>query len=153
MTENDLYEQLAQYLTLKHPELDGLWHFDTAGLWTPSHKLRNLYGRLNRRAWPDLMIPVPVFMPGSTEVYSGLFIELKRSGTRLKKRDGSWANEHIAEQASMLDDLRARGYIAQFAVGLTEATELIESYLSGKPLIEVMIDASWAEELDDESPF
>src|SRR4051812_11082576 len=59
MTENALYEQLARYMNLQHPDVP--YHFDLSGLWTPSHKARNLYGRLNRRAWPDLFIGIPRF--------------------------------------------------------------------------------------------
>jgi len=64
-------------------------------------------------------------------VMSGLFLELKRAGARLKKRDGSWVNQHVAEQAAVLDNLCEQGYIAQFAVGYEEAVQLIESYLGG----------------------
>lgn len=131
MTENDLYEQLAQYLTLKHPELNGLWHFDLSGMWTPSHKARNLYGRLNRRAWPDLFIAKPVLYPGHIEVYHGYFQELKREGTRLIKRDGTYASPHIAEQSAMLSELAAQGYAADFAIGFDHAVRLIEEYLAG----------------------
>src|SRR4051794_462322 len=103
MTEADLYEQIAQYMNLKHPGV--LYHFDLSGLWTPSHKARNLYGRLNRRAWPDLFIAKRAYSYSLNEdgqktyqldspIYPGLFLEIKRDGTRLKKRDGSWASDH-----------------------------------------------------------
>lgn len=62
---------------------------------------------------------------------SGLFLELKREKTRLKKKDGTWASPHIAEQAEMLEQLRARGYGAEFAVGFDEAKEIIDNYLGG----------------------
>lgn len=128
MKEEDLYEQLARYLNLKHPRVP--YHFDLSGLWTPSHRLRNLYGRLNARAWPDLFIAKPVFLERTVNVAHGMFVELKREGTKLKKRNGDWASAHIEEQADVLDKLAAQGYIAQFAVGYDEAVELIESYLA-----------------------
>jgi hypothetical protein len=75
-------------------------------------------------------------MPNSTNIYYGLFLEIKAPGVRLKKRDGTWANDHIAEQAAVLDALQEAGYIAQFAVGLHECIELVESYLTGNtPLL------------------
>lgn len=132
MKETDLYEQVEQYLSLKHPNIPH--HWDLSGLWTPSHKARNLYGRLNARAWPDLFIAILAATPwseGQPMVMSGLFLELKRAGARLKKRDGSWVNQHVAEQAAVLDNLCEQGYIAQFAVGYEEAVQLIESYLGG----------------------
>jgi hypothetical protein len=59
----------------------------------------------------------------------GLFIELKREGTKLKKKDGTWLTSHLAEQAEMLEKLRSEGYEATFAVGFDEAKEIIDNYL------------------------
>lgn len=131
-TEADLYEQIARYLNLRYPTVT--YHFDLAGVHNPSPRTRSLYGRLNRRAWPDLFIAEPVMMPGkprTRQVYQGLFIELKRQGTRLKTRNGKWINRHIEEQAAMLAELQDKGYIAQFACGFSEAQEIIDSYFEG----------------------
>jgi len=134
MTEALLYEHIAQYLRIQYPEL--LYHFDLSGIWTPSHRAKNLYGRINRRAWPDLFIARPTWRPtpvpgtGTMDTYyPGLFIELKRDGTRIKKRDGSWASPHVEEQAAVLEQLAGQGYIAQFAVGFHEAREIIDSFM------------------------
>ena len=59
----------------------------------------------------------------------GLFLELKKEGTRLKKKDGEWASPHIAEQAEVLRKLRDRGYAAEFVVGFDEAKKVIDDYL------------------------
>lgn len=127
LTEIDLYEQIAQYMNLRHPGV--LYHFDLSGLWTPSHKLRNLYGRLNRRAWPDLFIAKA--NRKGTMVKGGLFLELKRETTTLYKADGVTlrANPHHAEQDAVLQALRAAGFKAEFAVGFDEAIKLIDAYL------------------------
>ena len=85
-----------------------------------------------RRAWPDMFIaePMPRCIDGSWNYeYNGLFIELKKEGTRLKKKNGEWANDHIAEQYDVLDRLRFRGYKAEFAVGFDEAIQIIDDYL------------------------
>lgn len=126
-SENALYEQIAQYMNLKYPEV--LYRFDLGGMWTPSHKARNLYGRLNRRAWPDLFVAKSTMFAGTTSPCAGLFLELKKQGTRLKKRDGQWASDHIAEQAAVLDGLRSEGYYAEFATGLDEVIQYLNSYL------------------------
>lgn len=146
MKETDLYQQIARYLGLKHPELDGLWHFDLAGVNNPSPYTRALYGRLNRRAWPDLFIAIPVLQPDSVNVYYGLFLELKREGTQLKRskdltkvlkgdlqlrKAGDWWDHHIDEQAIVLDALQGQGFIALFSVGYEATVEIIESYLTG----------------------
>jgi hypothetical protein len=62
---------------------------------------------------------------------AGLYIELKKDGTRLKKKNGDWASEHIAEQAAVLKELRRRGFKAEFAVGFDEAKKIIDEYLKG----------------------
>jgi hypothetical protein len=60
----------------------------------------------------------------------GLFIELKREGTRIFKKDGALvADEHIREQFDMLEQLRQRGYMAEFACGFDEAKKIIDEYL------------------------
>jgi hypothetical protein len=128
--ENNFYEQLAQYLKLQHPDV--LFHFDLSGVNNGSLYTRSLYSRLNGRGWPDLFIARAAMMPGTTNVYYGLFLELKVDGTRLKKADGSWASPHIAQQANVLNLLASEGFVAQFAVGLDEAIALIDSYLAGR---------------------
>jgi hypothetical protein len=133
VTEKALYDQLAPWLKLTYPNVQ--YHFDLSGVWTPSHQQRNLYGRLNKRAWPDLFIAVPRKSPSSTSSWhSGLFLELKREGTRLKTRDGRWASDHIAEQAVVLEELNRKGYRAEFAVGFADAAEKITLYMEGEAL-------------------
>ena len=61
--------------------------------------------------------------------WHGLFLELKREKTRLKKKSGEWASEHIAEQAIILQRLQNRGYKAEFAIGFDQATQMIDEYL------------------------
>lgn len=76
----------------------------------------------------------PNFLPEECDghqIYHGLFLELKKEGTRLKKKNGGWATEHIAEQAEVLGKLRKRGYCAEFAVGFDEAKRTIDEYLKG----------------------
>jgi hypothetical protein len=122
-TETALYEQIAKYLNLKHRGV--LYRFDQGGMWTSSHKARNLYGRLNSRAWPDLFLAKPV----TDTPCAGLFLELKREGTRIQTKAGRWANPHIEEQAAVLDQLRDAGYYCEFAVGFTQAVAYIDAYL------------------------
>lgn len=67
----------------------------------------------------------------ANEIYAGLYLELKKEGTRLRKKNGDWATEHIAEQAKVLEKLRDRGYCAEFAVGFEAAKKIIDEYLGG----------------------
>lgn len=132
MNEEVIQQQVADYLRLRYP--DALFHSDfgsgiklTMG---QAVKQKRLNG--GRRAWPDMFIaePRPRCIDGSWDYeWNGLFIELKKEDARLKKRNGDWASDHIAEQAIMLEMLRARGYRAEFARGFEEAKSLIDDYL------------------------
>lgn len=76
--------------------------------------------------------------------YFGLFLELKRDGTVLKRpkdarailkgetklrRAGDWFDDHVEEQAMMLERLRRLGYKAEFAAGFDSAKKIIDEYL------------------------
>lgn len=123
MNENQLMEQLAQWLNLTYPKL--LYHFDLSGMFTSSHKARNLYGRLNARGWPDLLIYE------ARSGFVGLALELKRQGTVIYKKNGSLrASVHLTEQQAMLDELSKRGWSAHFGVGFDETTALIHTYMN-----------------------
>lgn len=77
--------------------------------------------------YPDLFIAEPKGQ------YRGMFLELKREGTIIYKKDGELTtNEHIRIQAEMLNELCSRGYWADFAVGLDQAIELVDAYFSGQ---------------------
>ncbi len=77
---------------------------------------------------------------------SGLYLELKKDGTKLirdkdarkilkgetkLRKQGDWWDLHTEEQALMLEQLRQRGYCAEFAVGFDEAKKIIDEYLKG----------------------
>ncbi|MDQ3048395.1 MAG: hypothetical protein M3R27_12670, partial [Bacteroidota bacterium] len=63
--------------------------------------------------------------------YSGLFIELKKTGEKLLMRDGiTPKSDHIAEQFVVKHELKQRGYACEFAIGFEEAQKLINDYLN-----------------------
>ncbi len=125
MGEHELYKQVAVFLQVKYPDV--FYRFDLAADLkltigqARKHKMIHPY-----RGYPDLFIAK--VMNGSC----GLFIELKKDGTRIKKKNGEWASPHIKEQSEVLEKLRAEGYRAEFAVGFEEAISLIDEYLGGE---------------------
>ncbi|MCL2095078.1 hypothetical protein FWH13_03070 [Candidatus Saccharibacteria bacterium] len=146
-SEAILHQQVADYLRLQYPDVPFRTDY-AAGLkmtMGQAAKQKRLQG--GRKAWPDLFIAHPStlrdhvrtadgsisYLPnaGARVDFHGLFIELKREGERLKKRNGEWATEHITEQAKTLDNLRDNGYMAEFAVGFDEAKKIIDEYLGG----------------------
>lgn len=145
MTELELQAQVADYLRLQYPDV--LFHSDfgsgiklTMG---QAIKQKRLQG--GRRSWPDMFIAEPKNVKAECKVITdggvieearfleqkyGLFIELKKEGTRIFKKDGTLVSDaHICEQFDMLEQLRRRGYIAEFACGFDEAKKIIDEYL------------------------
>ena len=161
MTESELQVAVADYLRLRYPNVLFHSDFGSGIKLTKGQAIKQKRQNGGRRGWPDLFVAAPRFSAKSAktiaeikssdnwvasegrtifedELYydieycAGLFIELKKDGTRLHKKDGSWATDHIAEQAETLQALRDRGYQAYFAVGFEEAKKLIDDYLGGK---------------------
>lgn len=129
MKESELQVLVADYIRVRYP--DALFHSDFgSGIkLTPGQAMKQKRQNGGRRAWPDMFIAEPQLNTSILKISGGLFLELKKEGTRLKKKNGEWANEHIAEQALVLEELQKRGYAAEFAVGFDQAKELIDKYL------------------------
>lgn len=129
-TEAQLQVQVADYIRLKYPNV--LFHSDYGSgvKLTMSQAVMQKRQNGGRRSWPDLFIAEPLVRMNDLS-YNGLFIELKREGTRIFKKDGTLvADEHIREQFDLLEELRRRGYSAEFACGFDEARKLIDDYLA-----------------------
>lgn len=77
------------------------------------------------RGYPDL------FIAKRNENYFGLYLELKKQGTKLFKKDGiTFCDEHLREQEQMMKRLRCEGFEAQFAIGFDDAKTKIDNYLN-----------------------
>lgn len=140
VSETVLQQQVADYLRLQYPHT--LFHSDYGSGVKLTPRQAAIQKRQNggRRAWPDMFIAEPRLLGDHGEdiwmvqclTSGGLFLELKKEGTRLKKRDGEWTSGHIAEQAKTIESLRQCGYCAEFAIGFDEAKKIIDRYLGGK---------------------
>ena len=135
MTELDIQIQVADYLRLRYPNV--LFHSDYgSGIrLTPGQAVKQKRLQGGRRAWPDMFIAQPAQRsweyPDACYKF-GLFLELKRPGVKIYKKNGDLvANEHIREQARVLETLCNRGYVAEFACGFDEAKKIIDEYLGG----------------------
>lgn len=128
MTEAELQANVARYIRIRYPDV--LFHSDFGS----GVKLTPWQAKMQRvqnggiRAWPDLFIAEPIYEEVD-QWKAGLMIELKKEGVRLKKKNGEWASEHIAEQASVLKCLQDKGYKADFAIGYDQAIQKIDEYL------------------------
>ena len=63
--------------------------------------------------------------------YYGLFLEIKKEGTKVYKKDGDLRSDtHLAQQEEILHQLKQKGYFAEFIVGFDQAKAVIDYYLS-----------------------
>lgn len=129
MTEHEMYMQIADYMRYQYPKV--IYRFDLAADLKLSIGQAKKHKRLQgRRGYPDLFIAEPKVDLIDMIKYSGLFLELKRPDVKIYKKNGELvANEHIREQAALLNELRNRCYIAEFACGFDEAKKIIDEYL------------------------
>lgn len=144
MTELELQAQVADYIRLKYPSVIFHSDFGSGIKLTMGQAIRQKRLNGGRRSWPDMFIAEPMSRKidlskdspfdkdAKLVMYSGLFIELKKAGTRIYRKDGRLVSDaHIREQFDMLEQLRQRGYMAEFACGFDEAKEIIDKYLGG----------------------
>lgn len=140
MTELELQAQVADYIRLQYPSVIFHSDFGSGIKLTMGQAIKQKRLNGGRRAWPDMFIADPkqrksVEFDGEVYQYNyaGLFIELKREGTRIFKKDGKLvADEHIREQFDMLHDLRRKGYAAEFGIGFEATKKLIDDYMKGR---------------------
>ena len=124
MSERTLHRAVCDYLRLQYPEV--LFNSDLAGATKLTMGQAVAMKALRSdRGWPDLFIAEP----GKRFKYHGLFIELKKEGTKLWKKNGEPTTPHIAEQVKMLEKLDARGYSVAFAIGFDQAKSIIDNYM------------------------
>lgn len=125
MKEHDIYILIADYLRYQYPQV--IYRFDLAADLKLTMGQARKHKRLQRyRGYPDLFIAEP------KGKYAGLYLEIKKPGTKILKKDGTIvADAHIREQYGMLEDLRASGYAAEFACGYESAKAIIDSYMKG----------------------
>lgn len=129
MKEENVQVRVAQYLATNYPSVQFHSDFGSGCKLTKGQAIKQKRQNAGRRGWPDIFVAEPREI--KRVMYYGLFIELKKDGTRLRKKDGSPASEHIAEQGRTLTALWKKGYQAVFAVGFDEAKKIIDDYLGG----------------------
>jgi len=121
-TEAELQRDVCDYIRLKWP--DAVFNSDGAGNYVSSATAAMNTALRSSSGYPDLFVAVP------RGGFHGLFMELKREGTKLHKVDGSWVNDHVAQQAEVLQRLDDAGYDAWFAIGWDMAIEIVEEYFA-----------------------
>ena len=135
-SEDSLYKQIAFLMKCSYPDVIYRFDFGAGVFLHGNFRLMNLQKAIQMIGWkhPDLTIYEPSVIDGKN--YHGLCLELKAEGEKIFKKDGkTYASTHISQQAEALKKLRKKGYFTSFAVGISEAQEVIEMYLKGAKVV------------------
>lgn len=128
MSEEQIQEAVAIYINV-HYGRDVIFHHDygDGAKLTYGQAIKRHRQNGGRRGFPDLQICQPI------DRWYGFFLEIKKEGVRIVKRNGILvSDQHIREQASMIEQLRAKGYWADFGIGYQDCIDKIDAYLGGK---------------------
>ncbi len=122
MSEYTEHLQVCNHISTYYPSI--LFTTDLSGVklnMGTAIKIKNLK---SCRGFPDIFILQP------NQNFKGLFIELKKSGEKIFKKDGSFKSEHLQEQSEVIKKLNNLGYLATFCIGFDSAIEVINNYLN-----------------------
>lgn len=135
---------IASYIKRKYPDI--IFH-TTRVEGKKEFWEQNQIKKLNSHSgFPDTFILQPL------HGYGGLMIENKKFGTKLFKVDGQFASEHYRNQYITHQKLIQAGYAVYFAVGISNAIEILESFICGnlKPFLKVDLKMSKQDQLADD---
>lgn len=119
-----VHQMVCKYIKAKYP--NAVFNSDGAGQNQTSKFARGQATMLrSSRGYPDLFLAVP------KGTFHGLFLELKRENASVYLKNGTLStNEHIQEQAEVLQKLVNAGYYADFGIGFDDAIKKIDWYMS-----------------------
>jgi len=121
--EKNIHQQVATYLKLQYRDVIFRTDF-AAGIKMTIGQAKQHKNLQSCSKYPDVFIAEP------RKGFHGLFLELKRSVEEIYKKDMTFRkNDHVAEQAAMLERLTKLGYKACFACGFDHAKKIIDDYL------------------------
>jgi len=130
--EESLQIAVSTYLKFAYPNL--IFTAESSGLKLTQGQAVKAAKQRSSRGLPDLWIDEPKGQ------YHGLRLELKKAGEspfrqdgKLKKKTITKPNgekyDHYQEQAQIIDKLRGKGYMADFATGFDQAKAIIDAYM------------------------
>ena len=122
--EDQIQMKVVSYIKMKYPNVIFKADTSTGGLTSIGMALKNkkLGGSIEK--FPDLTI----YFQGITPV---LFIELKKDGVKIYKKNGEYySNEHQIKQSEVLKKLEANGYSSSFGIGFEHCKELIDAFIN-----------------------
>ena len=129
MSEKIEHRQICQYIRTQYPNV--IFNTDLSGIKLNQGQAIAIKSLRCSNGFPDIVIYEPKKRSQNNPFeYNGLFIELKRTGEVLLKRNGMLKTDHLKEQSNMINNLVKKGYYACFCIGFDEAKRIIDWYLS-----------------------
>lgn len=121
--EESLQIQVSSYIRAKYPDV--IFTSESSGVRVSMGTAIKMKKQRSSHKLPDMIILKPM------KQYHGLILELKKEGEIVWLKNGSLStNKHIQEQAETLRELARLGFVAEFAIGYTQAINIINKYLS-----------------------
>lgn len=121
-SEEQIHRAVCNYIFTYYPDVKFL--SDIAGVNLNEQQRKRVYSLRSNRGFPDIMI----FHPN--DKYHGLFIEMKKDGEKILRKDGEvFGDRHLQEQSEIISHLNEKGYLAAFCIGYESAVNLIKSYM------------------------
>jgi len=124
--EDILQRQVIEYLELKYKVTPICMGTEGKKSAFERFKFKWMGGR---KGVSDLFIPVSICG------YHGLFIELKKEGAKIFKKDGTlYASnkEHHQRQLDFIDEMMQLGYWSNMCIGFEATKEFIDQYMNMK---------------------
>ena len=123
MTESELHIQVCNYVRFRNPKIRFSSNYGSGmKLTIRQASIQRL--QQSNAGYPDLFI---IYNNGK---YSGLFIELKKNGTKIYKKDGvTFKSDHLERQNGYIQYLNKQGFFACFCIGYDDAVKTIDDYL------------------------
>ena len=122
MSEKSEHRQICRYLRIQHPDV--IFNTDLSGIKLNQGQAIAVKELRSSNGFPDITILE------ARKGFNGLFIELKRTGEVIYKKDGTPKTDHLKQQELMISNLKKRGYEACFCIGFEEAKNKIDWYFS-----------------------
>lgn len=125
MSEKHEHLSFCRYIKMQYPDI--IFFSESSGLRLSVGMAKQLANVRSNDGLPD------IFIAKAVRPYNGLFIELKRTGANIYKKNGDLKKDkHLENQAKCIRALYAEGYYATFAEGFDEAVDILNKYLKGK---------------------
>jgi hypothetical protein len=133
MKEENLHKAICDYIKLQYPKV--IFNTDLSGIRLTQGQAREVKNLRSGNGFPDIVIYEPkgeiVHNNIVTYLYCGLFLEVKKESPY--KKDGKLkSNKHLENQDKMHQELRKRGYMAQFVWDFDNTKFIIDNYLNIK---------------------